>query len=308
MSPGAAATTIDAEACAALLPTRAEDAHKGTFGTLVCICGSLDYAGAALLSGAAAARAGAGLVVLAVPGSLQGLFAGRIPELVTLALPEKDDASDIDAMEAGHALKRREANALVFGSGIRESDGYAQLLAGLLVREGPPMVVDGGGLNLLSRNGEWWRDVRRPLVLTPHPGEFSRLMGEPTGDSDEQRLESARSAAARFGHVVVLKGARTVVTTADGSAAVSTFANPALATAGTGDVLGGTIGSLLAQGLAPFAAARLGVFLHGRAAELVSERVGDAGLLASDLTSLLPVARRDLAGNVSRRTLGFRRS
>jgi NAD(P)H-hydrate epimerase len=303
-----APTTIDAETCAPLVPSRAEDAHKGTFGTVVCICGSIDYAGAALLSGTAAARAGAGLVALAVPASLQRVFAGRIPELVTLALPEKSDGSDIDAMGAGHALKPRQPNALVFGSGIRESDGYAELLAGLLVREGAPLVVDGGGLNLLSRSGEWWRDVRRPVVLTPHPGEFARLMGQPPGDSDEARLNSARAAFARFGQVVVLKGARTVVAASGGRAAVAMFANAALASAGTGDVLGGTIGSLLAQGLAPYDAARLGVFLHGRAAQMMSERLGDAGLLASDLTQLLPIARRDLAASVSRKTLGFRRS
>ena len=298
---------IDAASCAPLVPKRDADGHKGTFGTLVCICGSLDYAGAALLSGTAAARAGAGLVALAVPASLQRIFAGRVPELVTLGLPEKDDGSDIDAMGAGHALKPRAPDALVFGSGLRESDGYAELLAGLLVREGPAMVVDGGGLNLLSRAGEWWSDVKRPLVLTPHPGEFARLTGSAAGESDDERRVAALAAAARYGAVVVLKGARTVVAAPDGSGAIASFANAALATAGTGDVLAGTIGALLAQGLAPFDAARLGVYLHGRAGELVSQRVGDAGLLASDLTSALPVARRELVDRLFAKTVGFQR-
>jgi len=300
-------TKIDATSCAPLVPARDPDGHKGTFGTIVCICGSLDYAGAALLSGTAAARAGAGLVALAVPASLQRVLAGRVPDLVTLGLPEKDDGSDIDAMGAGHALKPRAPDALVFGSGLRESDGYAELLAGLLAREGPPMVVDGGGLNLLSRAGEWWHSVRRALVLTPHPGEFARIAGRAAGDSDDARRASALDAAARFAAVVVLKGARTVVAAPDGSSAVAAFANAALATAGTGDVLAGTIGALLAQGLAPFDAARLGVYLHGRAGELVSQRVGDAGLLASDLTSLLPVARRELVDRLSAKTVGFQR-
>jgi NAD(P)H-hydrate epimerase len=300
-------TRIDAASCAPLVPTRDPDGHKGTFGTLVCICGSLDYAGAALLSGTAAARAGAGLVALAVPASLQRVFAGRVPDLVTLGLPEKDDGSDIDAMGAGHALKPRAPDALVFGSGLRESDGYAELLAGLLAREGPPMVVDGGGLNLLSRAGEWWHGVTRALVLTPHPGEFARIAGRAAGDSDDARRASALDAAARFAAVVVLKGARTVVAAPDGSSAVASFANAALATAGTGDVLAGTIGALLAQGLAPFDAARLGVYLHGRAGELVSQRVGDAGLLASDLTALLPVARRELVDRLAAKTVGFQR-
>ena len=298
---------IDAASCAPLVPKRDPDGHKGTFGTLVCICGSLDYAGAALLSGTAAALAGAGLVALAVPASLQHIFAGRVPELVTLGLPEKDDGSDIDAMGAGHALKPRAPDALVFGSGLRESDGYAELLAGLLLRQGPAMVVDGGGLNLLSRAGEWWSDVKRSLVLTPHPGEFARLTGGAAGDSDDERRASALEAAARFGAVVVLKGARTVVAAPDGSGGIASFANAALATAGTGDVLAGTIGALLAQGVAPFDAARLGVYLHGRAGELVGQRVGDAGLLASDLTSALPVARRELVDRLSAKTVGFQR-
>ena len=297
---------LDAALAARLLPRRDPDGHKGTYGTLVCICGSLDYAGAALLCGKAALRAGAGLVALAVPASLQSLFAARVPELVTLALPEAD-AGDIDAMGAGHALKPRDADALCFGSGLRESDGYAELLAGLLVRDGPPLLIDGGGLNLLAKSGEWWRDVKRPLVLTPHAGEFERLYA-PAGTSDEERRQNAAGAAQRFGHVVVLKGARSVVAAPDGAVAVASFANAAMATAGTGDVLAGTIGSLLAQGMSAWDAARLGVWLHGRAGEFVSERVGDAGLLASDLHDRLPLARRELAASVDRKTLGFKRS
>ncbi len=299
---------IDAASCAALVPQRDPNGHKGTFGTVVCICGSLDYAGAALLSGTAALRTGAGLVALAVPASLQTLFAGRVPELVTLGLPETESTDDIDAVGAGHALKPRVPDAIVIGSGIRESTGYAELLAGLLVREGPPMVVDGGGLNLLSASGEWSRDVKRPLVLTPHPGEFERLNGAAAGTSDGERQAAAAAAAQRFGQVVVLKGARTVVAAPDGRIATAGFANAALSTAGTGDVLAGTIGSLLAQGLTPFDAACLGVYLHGRAGEMVSERVGDAGLVASDLIALLPIARRELAANAARKTLGFRRA
>jgi NAD(P)H-hydrate epimerase len=297
---------LDAATVGRLLPRRDPDSHKGTYGTLVCVSGSLDYAGAALLCGEAALRVGAGLVALAVPASLQTLFAGRVPELVTLALPE-NAAGDIDAMGSGHAMKSRGPDAMCFGSGIRESDGYAELLAGLLVREGAPLLIDGGGLNLLAKSGEWWRDVKRPLVLTPHPGEFERLNGAPAGTTDEERLANAAGAAQRFGHVVVLKGARTVVASPDGSTAVASFANAALATAGTGDVLAGTIGSLLAQGLSAQDAARLGVWLHGRAGEMVSERVGDAGLLASDLHSRLPIARRELNAQAERKTLGFRR-
>jgi len=293
----AAVQIIDAAAATALLPRRDRDGHKGTFGTLVCICGSLDYAGAAILSGTAGMRAGAGLVCLAVPASLQPLFAGRVPELVTLGLPETADSgagTDIVAMNAGQALKTRAPDALVFGSGLKESDGYAELLAGLLVREGPPIVVDGGGLNLLARAGEWWRDVKRPLVLTPHPGEFERLNGAAAGASDEERQTAARAAAHRFSQVLVLKGARTVVAAPDGRLAASGVANAALATAGSGDVLAGAIGSLIAQGVEPFNAACLGVYLHAQAGERLSWRMGNAGILASDIAAELPATRHEL--------------
>ena len=253
------------------------------------------YAGAALLCGTAAARAGAGLVGLAVPASLQSLFAGRVAELITIGLPEAVDRSDIEPAKGVEVLKARAPDALVFGSGLRESAGYGELLSALLGRTGPAMVVDGGGLNLLSRAAEWWPHVKRALVLTPHPGEFARIMGRPAGTSDSERRQSAAAAAERFGQVVVLKGAHTVVATPDGVLAASDVATALLATAGTGDVLAGTIGSLLAQGVAPFDAARLGVYLHGRAAQRIAERLGDAGLLASELAHEIAVTRHELA-------------
>jgi NAD(P)H-hydrate epimerase len=284
---------LDAATCAALLPNRPAEGHKGTFGTVVCVCGSLDYAGAALLCGLGAARAGAGLVVLAVPASLQPVIAGRVPELVTLGLPET--AGDVDARESGHALKTKSPDALVVGCGWRESDGERELVLGLIAREGPAMVVDGGALNLLAGSGRWWTSSRRECVLTPHPGEFQRLMGTPPGTTAEERSASATAAAQRFGQVVVLKGAHTVIAAPDGRVAVAPFANAALATAGSGDVLAGTIGSLMAQHLAPFDAALVGVWLHGRAGERLSERLGDSGLIASDLPYEIAVARHELA-------------
>ena len=284
-------TQLDADYCRTLLPPRPADSHKGTFGTLVCICGSLDYAGAALLCGTSAARSGAGLVALAVPASLQPLFVGHVPELITLGLPES--GGDVDPAGAAHAMKLHSPDALVFGSGIRESEGYLELLLGMLRRHGPPLVVDGGGLNLLSGVDGWWSDVRREMVLTPHPGEFGRLTAT-APRSDGERLTAARDAAQRFGAVVVLKGARTVVCAPDGRAAVSSVATAALATAGSGDILAGLIGGLLAQGAAPFDAACLGVYLHARSGQRLADRVGTAGILAGDLAAELPAARHEL--------------
>jgi NAD(P)H-hydrate epimerase len=163
-------------------------------------------------------------------------------------------------------------------------------------------VLDGGALNLLAAERAWAAAAEPGrFVLTPHPGEFGRLTGRDVADDDGERAARCAEAARDFGQVVVLKGAHTVICAPDGRAAVAPFENPALASAGTGDVLAGTIGGLLAQGLAPFDAACLGVYLHGAAAERVRERLGDAGLLASDLPLEIALVRRQLAALRDRR-------
>lgn len=304
MPPDDGFVTLDDAASAQLLPARDGRSHKGTHGTLLCLCGSLDYAGAALLAAGSAARAGAGLVALAVPASLQSLFAGRVLEAITLGLPEKD-GRDLDAGSALDVVTARHADALLCGSGWSETDGHERLLLALLrqqrrdpdaaSREGPPpMVIDGSALNMLARTADWWVGVTRPCVLTPHAGEFARLAGHGITGDDTERRTAAAEAAQRFGQVVVLKGPRTVVAAPDGRLAVAPFENAALATAGTGDVLAGAIGALLAQRLAPFDAASLGVYLHGAAAQRLRDRFGDAGLIASDLLPEIPAARRRL--------------
>jgi NAD(P)H-hydrate epimerase len=298
---------LDAETCVSMLPVRDPEGHKGTNGTLVCLSGSLEYAGAAVLVSMSATRGGAGLVALAVPRSLAPLFAGRVPEAVLVPLPELQPG-EVDPLQAEIMIRDRSPDALVVGPGLRESDGNSQLILGLLRRQtadpdaadvarNPPMVVDAGALNMLSRSEQRWSEVRCPCVLTPHPAEFARLTGRAVGTSDEERSERTAMAAAELGQVVVLKGARTVICAPDGRLAVAPFANAALATAGTGDVLAGLIGALLAQHVAPFEAACLGVFLHGRAAERIGQRLGDAGLVASDLPYEIALARPELSGH-----------
>ncbi len=312
---------LDDESMARLLPERAKRGHKGTFGKLLVIAGSLDYAGAGLLVCRASGRAGAGLVTLAVPESLQPLFASKVVEATTMALPE-DDVEEVDPEPALAKILDHEHDAIVIGPGLRPSLAAADLLRLILTspEEGgnPPAVLDAEALRTLASVGEWWTGVTRPCVLTPHAGEFARLRAgsghEPAEDGDlneddDARVRAAIAAAAEWGHVVVLKGANTVIAGPDGATAMAPFENPAMATGGTGDVLSGTIGGLLAQGLAPFDAARLGVYLHGLAGELVRERLGDAGLLAGDLPDALPVVRKRLAGIAERlrtgRRLGF---
>jgi len=309
---------VDDQSAAALLPARPPRAHKGTFGKLLVIAGSLDYAGAALLVCRAAGRAGAGLVTLAVPESLQPLFAAKVVEATTMGLPE-DDVEEVDPERALARILDHDHDAIVLGPGLRPGLATAELVRELLhVPEEPapaPIVLDAEALRSMATIGEWWVGVTRPAVLTPHPGEFGRLRAgagvDPATDGDvgaddEARARAAIDAARTWRQVVVLKGARTVVAEPDGSAAVMPFENPALATGGTGDVLAGIIGALLAQGLAPGPAARLGAYLHGLAGDLVRERLGDAGLLASDLPDVVPIVRKRLAAIAERASRGKR--
>ncbi|MBF8289112.1 MAG: ADP-dependent (S)-NAD(P)H-hydrate dehydratase [Chloroflexi bacterium] len=309
---------LDDRAAAVLLPARAVRGHKGTFGKLLVVAGSLDYAGAALLVCRAAGRAGAGLVTLAVPESLQPLFAAKVVDATTMALPE-DDVEEIDPEPALARILDHEHDAIVLGPGLRPGLATAELVRQLLDAGGEasvsPIVLDAEALRSMATLGNWWTSASRPAVLTPHPGEFARLRAgagvDPAADGDLVDDDAARSAAARdaaraWGQVVVLKGARTVIADPDGAWSVAPFENPALATGGTGDVLAGVIGALLAQGLAPGAAARLGVYLHGLAGDAIRERLGDAGLLASDLPDALPIARKRLAA-VAERQHGTKR-
>jgi NAD(P)H-hydrate epimerase len=316
------AVLLDDDGMARLVPERARRGHKGSFGKLLVIAGSLDYAGAAFLVCRAAGRAGAGLVTLAVPESLQPLFAAKVVEATTMALPE-DDVEEVDPEPALAKILDHEHDALVVGPGLRPSLAIADLLRLLLTvpedaASPAPAVLDAEALRTLASADGWWERVTRPCVLTPHSGEFARLRAGsghvPADDGDLSEDDDARTAAARaaaeeWRQVVVLKGARTVIAAPDGSIAIAPFENPAMATGGTGDVLAGTIGSLLAQGMAPFDAARLGVYLHGVAGEVIAERIGDAGLLAGDLPDALPMGRKRLAQLAERqrggRRLGF---
>ena len=315
------ATRLNDDIAAGLIPDRPVRGHKGSFGKLLVVAGSLDYAGAALLVCRAAGRAGVGLVTLAIPESLQPLFAAKVVEATTMALPE-DDVEEIDPEPALARILDHEHDALVVGPGLRPGLATTELVLSLLGVSGEiddaPIVLDAEALRSMATMDGWWEGNRRSAVLTPHAGEFARLRagsgdrpaddGDVSGD-DDARLAAALDAAATWRSVVVLKGARTIVAAPDGSAAIAPFENPALATGGTGDVLSGAIGSLLAQGLDPFAAARLGVYLHGLAGDAGRERFGDAGMLASDLPDGLAHARKRLTVVAERRTaskrLGF---
>ena len=316
----------------ALLPERPPDAHKGTFGKALLVVGSINYTGAAYLAASGATRVGTGLVTLAVPGAIHDALAAKISEATFLILPEvmgivSPDAVDLvmekcgfgklttggdyqamllgsgltgekEAVEFVHTLLQAERSPKRKGHmGFQAGDVSSQATAGQDEKRGfPPLVVDADGLNALAalEDEAWWEWLPAPSVLTPHPGEMARLMGTETKAVQADRLGTARMMASKWGHVVVLKGAYTVVAEPDGRTVVIPFATPALATAGSGDVLGGAIVGLLAQGLAPFDAAVAGAYLHGLAGKWAGEEVGLAGTVASDLLTRLPRALQAL--------------
>ena len=277
------------------LPGRPADSHKGTFGRAMIVAGSRNFLGAAYLAAVAAGRVGAGLVTIAIPESLVSSIAPRAVEPTFLPLPESS-AGIVSSNAASTILETLDGySALLVGCGLGQAEETRRMIEGLLLSgaELPPVAVDADGLNTLARISEWWERWPSRAVLTPHPGEMARLTGDSAG---RPRLDSALEAATRWNKTVVLKGAHTVVAHPGGSAMVSPFANPALATAGTGDVLAGTIVGLLAQLGSLEDAAQLGVYLHALAGERVSGELGNTGVLASDLLPALPRAIRDLRG------------
>ncbi len=282
------------------LPKRSASAHKGTFGKTMVVAGSSNYIGAAHLATAAAGRAGAGLVTLAIPRSLVTDVAASAPEPTYLPLPE----SAPGVIEAGSSDLVLDGlngySSLLIGCGLGQAPETADLVQRLLLSgaELPPTIIDADGLNLLPKvaGQEWWKGLSRPTILTPHSGEMARLTGLSIAEIEGERLAVAAESAVKWNAVVVLKGAFTVVATPDGRATIAPFANPAMASAGTGDVLAGTIAGFLAQRLSPETAAILGVFVHGRAGEAIRRRMGDSGLLASDLLRAIPRTVRRLRG------------
>jgi len=289
------------------LPPRSLDSHKGTYGHLLVVAGSRNYVGAACLVARAAHRSGVGLVTLATPESVYPIVASQLTETVHLPLPEDGEGRvHPDAAQViGEVLTRYDAVAV--GSGLGQSENVSNFVESLLLAghsPGLPVLVDADGLNSLSQLREWWRRQSGPMVLTPHPGEMATLTGLSTAEVQRDRVAVAREWAARWQTVTVLKGAFTAVAEPvsapadgderDGMVRLSPFANPGLASGGTGDVLTGVIGSLMAQGMDPFDAASCGVYLHGRAAEMITKRQGPTGLLASEVAEALPLAFKEL--------------
>jgi hydroxyethylthiazole kinase-like uncharacterized protein yjeF len=285
------------------LPPRDERAHKGTFGRLLVVAGSREYAGAALLAGLGAARTGAGLVCLATPESVGAQLLGVVPELTALLLAEEAPGLIGPAGWRRVATEATAYDATVVGPGLGRQPSTQRRVRTFLAELRRPAVVDADALNALAAEDGWWRSHSGPMVLTPHPGEFARLLREPAdaslADDDATRAKAAAAAAVRWRQVVVLKGAHTVVAAPDGQLLHSDVATPSLATAGSGDVLAGAVGAFLAAGCSAVDAAACGVAVHAAAGLLAERRIGRAGVIASDLAGLLPEAIEQLRGGQS---------
>ena len=309
---------VNEDYVAALLPERPLSAHKGTFGTALIAAGSVNYTGAALLAGKAAYRIGAGLVTLAIPSILHGALAGQFPESTWVLLPHK---MGVVAVEAASVLleNMERATALLIGPGFGMEDTTREFIESFLkmkngVKKGgigfvhengkkkeerkialPPMVFDADGLKLLAEIENWHELIPETAILTPHPGEMAVMTGLSVAEIQIDRLAIARKYAKEWGHVVVLKGAFTVIAAPNGETFTIPVASPALARAGSGDVLAGLIVGLRAQGLDAVQSAVLGSWIHAQAGLTAGEMIGaSASVLAGDILAFVPNVLADL--------------
>lgn len=252
------------------------------------------------MAGLGAARAGAGLVTLAVPTSLHGLMEVKLTEIMTEPLPETADQTiGIAALPRLQTLLEGK-QALALGPGISVNEETVQVVLEL-VRESPcPIVLDADGINGLVGNLDVLAKAQAPVILTPHPGEMARLLERSATEVQNERLALAQSFSEKYGVTLVLKGARTIISSPEGRLAINSSGNPALASGGTGDVLTGLIAGFVAQGLSSFEASCLGVFCHGKAADRLAIRMGGRGLLAMDLLLEIPIVLKSLSEHIAR--------
>ncbi len=273
---------LDHQTVLKILPDRDINAHKGSFGKILLLCGSVGYTGAAALAALGALRSGAGLVYLGVPESIYAIEAIKLTEPVVFPVPEEDGMFSCDACSL---VRQRlcEMDAVLIGPGIGRSGGAEKLLKLVLEEFAGPVVVDADGIFLLKKHMDILRERTFPTILTPHEGEFVRLTDSPI----RSRKEDAVRFAKMNGGILVLKGHNTVIT--DGIRTyINPTGNPGMAVGGSGDVLAGMIVSLLGQGLDPLQAAACGVWLHGAAGDLCARELGQYGMLPSDMLNVLP--------------------
>ena len=269
---------------------RPDDSNKGTLGSLLCICGSYGMAGAAIMAGKAALRCGIGLLKIAVPKSIYPVCATNILESVYYPLEETSNGV-ISSKNTDFLLEMCEkSSAVVIGCGLSVCDDTKNLVQSVITNCEKPLVIDADALNCICNKPEILKNLKAPAIITPHPSEMARLLHSTPKTVNSNRENTAIDFAKKFGVVTVLKGAGTIIASPDGEVYINHTGNSGMATGGSGDVLSGIIGSLLAQGAAPINAAAAGVFLHGTIGDLAAEKLGKISMLPTDMIDMIPTA------------------
>lgn len=269
---------------------RPDDSNKGTLGSLLCICGSYGMAGAAIMAGKAALRCGIGLLKIAVPKSIYPVCATNILESVYYPLEETSNGV-ISSKNTDFLLEMCEkSSAVVIGCGLSVCDDTKNLVQSVITNCEKPLVIDADALNCICNKPEILKNLKAPAIITPHPGEMARLLHSTPKTVNLNRENTAINFAKKFGVVTVLKGAGTIIASPDGEVYINHTGNSGMATGGSGDILSGIIGSLLAQGASPINAAAAGVFLHGTIGDLAAEKLGKISMLPTDMIDMIPTA------------------
>ncbi len=269
---------------------RPDDSNKGTLGSLLCICGSYGMAGAAIMAGKAALRCGIGLLKIAVPKSIYPVCATNILESVYYPLEETSNGV-ISSKNTDFLLEMCEkSSAVLIGCGLSVCDDTKNLVQSAITNCEKPLVIDADALNCICNKPEILKNLKAPAIITPHPGEMARLLHSTPKTVNSNRENTAIDFAKKFGVVTVLKGAGTIIASPDGEVYINHTGNSGMATGGSGDVLSGIIGSLLAQGASPINAAAAGVFLHGTIGDLAAEKLGKISMLPTDMIDMIPTA------------------
>ncbi len=272
---------LDHDSVLQILPDRKPQSHKGDYGRILLLCGSVGYTGAPALAAMGALRSGAGLVYVGVPESIYPIEAIKLTEPIVFPLPENDGKFSADAIDAVAQMMTK-MDAVLIGPGLGSSEGTFEVTKYILENFPGPVILDADGINVMSAHKDIVRSRTGQTVLTPHPGEFARLYPGALCSA-----ESARKLASELGAILVLKGHRTVVT--DGNVTyLNSTGNPGMSVGGSGDVLAGMITALIGQGIAPLQASACGVWLHGAAGDICASELGQYGMLPTDLLNVLP--------------------
>ncbi len=270
--------------------SRPNDGHKGTFGTLLSICGSYSMAGAVMLSSKSALKCGLGLLKTALPKSIYPIVAQAVCESVFLPLTETDEGriskSNIELLLA----EAEKASAVLIGCGLSVCDDTKELVKAFVLNCKTPMVLDADALNCIAENPEILKSAKTEIIITPHPAEMARLINSTAKLVNEDRADTALSFAKEYNTVTVLKGAGTIIASPDGRVLVNNTGNSGMATGGSGDVLAGMIASLLAQNKNAFDCASAGVYLHGLSGDIAKEKFGEISMLPSDMIDCIHLA------------------